>query len=129
MTSEEIKTMSAEKVAKHLTEYNKWCRRAGKHGETGTKLPYTSYDLIALVDRAVELLKGMGNDKIHSESVKYALQWFNEYYESWDETESDSLEYLQELLPEYKASFASDEDVNKFRIIKRTIKEEVVYCD
>lgn len=63
MTSEEIKTMSAEKVAKHLAEHNKWCRRAGKYGETGTKLPYTSYDLIALVDRAVELLKGMGNDK------------------------------------------------------------------
>lgn len=57
MTIEEIKTMSAAKVAKHLAEHNKWRRGIGKYGKAGAKSPHTPYELGMLIERAVELLK------------------------------------------------------------------------
>jgi hypothetical protein len=58
MTIDEIKTMSAAKLAKHLLEHNKWRRGIGKYGKAGAKSPHTPYELGAIIDRAVELLNG-----------------------------------------------------------------------
>lgn len=57
MTIEEIKTMSAAEVAKHLAEHNKWRRGIGKYGKAGAKSPHAPYELGMLIERAVELLK------------------------------------------------------------------------
>jgi hypothetical protein len=61
MKDEEIKTMSAAKVAKQLLEHNKWRRGIGKYGKAGAKSPHTPYELGAIIDRAVELLKETRN--------------------------------------------------------------------
>lgn len=59
MTTEEIKTMSAAKVAECLQEYQKY-RRGVPPYDYGTcgDLPFTGIELGMIIDRAVELLKG-----------------------------------------------------------------------
>jgi hypothetical protein len=57
MTPEEIKTMSAAKVAKHLVEHNKWRRGEGKYEKIYSGMPYSAQVVGALIDRAVEILK------------------------------------------------------------------------
>jgi hypothetical protein len=58
MTPEEIRTMSAAKVAKHLAEHNKWRRGKGKYAKACSLSPHEPHELGAIIDRAVELLKG-----------------------------------------------------------------------
>lgn len=58
MIIEEIKAMSAAKVAKQLAEHNKWRRGIGKYSKAGAKSPHTPYELGMLIERAVELLNG-----------------------------------------------------------------------
>lgn len=59
MTSEEIKAMSAAEVAKHLAEYQKYRRGESpyNYGLIPHPHPFTPYELGAIIDRAVELLK------------------------------------------------------------------------
>jgi hypothetical protein len=61
MTPEQIKTMSAAKVAKHLAEHNKWRRGEGKYEKIYSGMPYSAQVVGALIDRAVELLKEARN--------------------------------------------------------------------
>lgn len=58
MTSEEIKTMSAVKVANALAEHNKWRRGKGKYAKACSPSPHEPHELGAIIERAVELLKG-----------------------------------------------------------------------
>ena len=59
MTPEEIKIMSAAKVAKHLVEYQKYRRGEPPYdyGITPHRQPFTAKELGAIIDRAVEILK------------------------------------------------------------------------
>ena len=57
MTLEEIKSMSAAEVAKQLQEHQKWRRGIGKYRMVGAPSPYDPYDLGAIIDRAIKLLK------------------------------------------------------------------------
>lgn len=57
MTPEQIKAMSAAKVAKALEEHNKWRRSEGKYAGITAGMPYSAQAVGALIDRAVELLK------------------------------------------------------------------------
>jgi hypothetical protein len=63
MTIDEIKTMSAAKVAKQLQEYQKYRRGEPPYdyGITPHRQPFTPYELGAIIDRAVELLKEKSN--------------------------------------------------------------------
>lgn len=54
MTAKQIKTMSAAKVAKALEEYNKWWNAQNWDDNDP---PYEPYEVSALVDKAIELLK------------------------------------------------------------------------
>ena len=59
MTNEQIKEMSPAEVAKALAEYNKW-RRGDlpyKSGMDPRRMPYSTKEFGAIVDRAVEILK------------------------------------------------------------------------
>lgn len=58
MTSEEIKTMSAAKCANALAEHNKWRRGEGKYAKACSPSPHEPHELSAIIERAVELLKG-----------------------------------------------------------------------
>lgn len=64
MTPEQITSMSAADVAEQLQEYQKY-----RHGEspydygiTPHRQPFSAKELGAIIDRAIELLKG-GNEK------------------------------------------------------------------
>lgn len=59
MTLEEIKAMSAKEIAKHLVEYQKWRRGESPYdyGLVPKEHPFTPYELSAIIDRAVEILK------------------------------------------------------------------------
>lgn len=59
MKIEEIKTMPAAKVAKHLAEYQKYRRGEPPYdyGITPHRQPFSAKELGAIIDRAVELLK------------------------------------------------------------------------
>lgn len=57
MTPEEIRTMSAAKVAKALAEHNRWRRSEGKYVGITAGMPYSAQAVGALIDRAVEILK------------------------------------------------------------------------
>lgn len=57
MTPEQIKAMSAAEVAKHLAEHQKWRRGKGKYSRAGSPSPHDPYELGAIIDRAIELLK------------------------------------------------------------------------
>ena len=60
MTLDEIKEMSAAEVAKHLVEYQKWRRGEPPYNYGLTpKHPFTPYELGAIIDRAVKILKGV----------------------------------------------------------------------
>jgi hypothetical protein len=61
MTLEQIKTMSAAKVAKHLAEHNQWRRAKGKYSKACSLSPHEPHELGAIIDRAVELLKETRN--------------------------------------------------------------------
>jgi hypothetical protein len=58
MTPEQIKTMSAAKVAKQLQEYQKYRRGEPPYiyGIVPHRQPFTSFELGAIIDRAIELL-------------------------------------------------------------------------
>lgn len=56
MTLEQIKKMSAAKVAKHLAEHNKWRRGEGNYEKIYSSMPFSAQAVGALIDRAVELL-------------------------------------------------------------------------
>lgn len=63
MTLEEIKAMSAAEVANHLVEYQKWRRGESPYdyGFYSHHNPFTSYELGAIIDRAVKILKEAHN--------------------------------------------------------------------
>lgn len=61
MTLEEIKAMSAVEVAKHLAEHNKWRRGEGVYEKIYSGMPYSAQAVGAIIDRAVEILKGAFN--------------------------------------------------------------------
>jgi len=61
MTIDEIKTMSAARVAKHLAEHNQWRRAKGKYAKACSLSPHEPHELGAIIDRAVELLKEKSN--------------------------------------------------------------------
>lgn len=63
MTPKEIRTMSAAEVAKALAEHNKWRRGRGKYAHAHSPSPHDPYDLGAIIDRAVEILKEQKNDR------------------------------------------------------------------
>lgn len=63
MTPEEIKTMSATDVAKHLAEHNKWRRGEGEYDKPYSGMPYSAQAVGAIIDRAVEILKGVKDGK------------------------------------------------------------------
>lgn len=60
MTIEQIKTMSAAKVARQLQEFQKYRRGEPPYdyGVVPHRQPFTPYELGAIIDRAVELLNG-----------------------------------------------------------------------
>lgn len=62
MTPEQIKTMSAVEVSKHLAEHSKWHRGKGKYSKPCSLSPHDPYDYGLIVDRAIELLKEVKND-------------------------------------------------------------------
>jgi hypothetical protein len=53
MTPEQIKTMSAAEVAKHLIEFQKWRRGEPPYGFDGDDPPFVPRELGAIIDRAV----------------------------------------------------------------------------
>lgn len=57
MTLEQIKTMSAAKVAKHLAEYQKWRRGEPPYAYGCDNHPFTPKELGDIINRAIELLK------------------------------------------------------------------------
>lgn len=57
MTLEEIKAMSAAKVAEHLTEYQKYRRGEPPYCYGGDNHPFTPRELGDIINRAVEILK------------------------------------------------------------------------
>jgi hypothetical protein len=59
MTLEEIKAMSAADVAKALAEHNRWRRGEGEYEKIYSGMPYSAQAVGALIDRAVEILKGV----------------------------------------------------------------------
>lgn len=63
MKIEEIKTMSAAKVAAQLQEYQKYRRGEPPYdyGITPHRQPFTPRELGAIIDRAVEILKEVRN--------------------------------------------------------------------
>lgn len=63
MTIDEIKTMSAAKVAKHLAEHNKWRRAKGRYSKACSRSPHEPHELGAIIDRAVEILKEVKDGK------------------------------------------------------------------
>ena len=63
MTLEEIKAMPAAEITKHLVEYNKWCRGIGKYRGSCARSPYYADDICLIIDRAVEILKGVKDGK------------------------------------------------------------------
>lgn len=63
MTLEQIKAMSAAEVAKHLVEHNKWRRGEGKYDKPYSGMPYSAQAVGAIIDRAVEVLKGVKDGK------------------------------------------------------------------
>lgn len=64
MTPEEIKAMSAAKIAKYLVEYQKWRRGEPPYDYVvipSHRQPFSAKELGAIIDRAVELLKEAHN--------------------------------------------------------------------
>lgn len=61
MTSEEIKTKPAANIAKLLQEYQKYRRGEPPYiyGIVPHRQPFSAKELGAIIDRAVELLKGI----------------------------------------------------------------------
>ena len=58
MTCEEIKTFSAPAIASCLDIYNRRRRGEPPYDRERYTSPFTPYELGAIIDRAVELLKG-----------------------------------------------------------------------
>ena len=56
LTSEEINTAPATKVAEWLAEYNKWRRGEPPYAYGGDKMPFAPSELGDIINRAVELL-------------------------------------------------------------------------
>lgn len=63
MTLEQIKAMSAAEIAKQLVEYQAWRRGESPYdyGLVPHPHPFTPYELGAIIDRAVEILKEARN--------------------------------------------------------------------
>lgn len=57
MTPEEIKAMSAAKVAECLVEYQKYRRGEPPYAYGGDNHPFTPMELGDIINRAVEILK------------------------------------------------------------------------
>lgn len=65
MTPEQIKAMSAAEVAEALVEYNKWRRGDSpyKYGMDPRRMPFSTKQFGAIIDRAVEILKEVKDGK------------------------------------------------------------------
>ena len=61
MTIDEIKTMSAAEIAKHMQEYQKWRRGEPPYEYGGYSMPFRPHEIDAIIYRAVELLKEAHN--------------------------------------------------------------------
>lgn len=70
MTPEQIKTMSAAKVAKCLQEYQKWRRGEPPYAYGSDNHPFTPCELGDIINRAIELLNGQ---KSMLEQIKFDI--------------------------------------------------------
>lgn len=65
--------------------------------------------------------------EILQDSEQYILQWSNDNFDTWEQTISDSLEYLKELMLHCKDYDKKYKKECEYRIVKETTKQEVVY--
>lgn len=125
MTPDEIKAMSAAEVAEQLQEYQKYRRGEPPYdyGITPHRQPFTPYELGAIIDRAVEILKG----EILQDSEYFFVQWYNQYNKMLGESECTSYEAAKERMKDYKSCDKNLGRYFKYRIVRETTKREVVY--
>jgi hypothetical protein len=62
--------------------------------------------------------------EILQDSEQYILQWWDEFYDMWQDDKCSSLEEAKQNMARMKAF---DKDKTKYRIIKETTKQEVIY--
>lgn len=67
--------------------------------------------------------------EILQDSEEYILQWWDEYYDMWQDNRCYSLEEAKRDMARMKAFDKKDGVELKYRIIKETTKQEVVYND
>ena len=67
--------------------------------------------------------------EIFEDSRCYILQWWDEYYDMWPDHRCYSLKEAIQDMARMKAFDKKDGVKLKYRIIKETTKQEVVYND
>jgi hypothetical protein len=67
--------------------------------------------------------------KILQNSRCYILQWWDRYYDKWQDIKYPSLEEAKQDMARMKAFDKKDGVKVKYRIIKETTTQEVVYGD
>lgn len=67
--------------------------------------------------------------EVLQDSKQYILQWWDRYYDIWQDDKCSSLKEAIQDMAKMKAFDKKDGVKTKYRIIKETIKQEVVYND
>lgn len=65
--------------------------------------------------------------RILQDSKQYILQWWDEFYDMWQDDRCSSLKEAKQDMAMMKAFNKEDGVRKKYRIVKETIKQEVVY--
>lgn len=65
--------------------------------------------------------------EILQDSESYILLWWDKYYERWQTTHKKSYKEAISRLNEWKKLDKKNGDITRFRIVKETTKQEVVY--
>lgn len=65
--------------------------------------------------------------EILQDSEQYILQWWDEFYGRWRENRASSLRMAKVAIKSIKALYEMDGLKIKYRIVKETTKQEVVY--
>lgn len=67
--------------------------------------------------------------EILKSSKRYILQWWDKYYDEWQDVKYPSMKVAKQGMKSMKVLDRKDGVKTKYRIIKETIKQEVIYND
>lgn len=67
--------------------------------------------------------------EILQDSERYILQWWDVFYNTWNESHFESYSEAVQTMEQYKKDDQAWRVKAKYRIVRETTKQEVVYND